>query len=135
MSLTHAEINELMEQAAQDAILVSKEEFDIELDKSVASAEFVDQILFGFIQKFAEQALEDQAIFTLCNIYGAYIGEVFRTHVGGEWEFTSTDEKEVVMLNYKDYSFAFTGICYDRLAVDSTISVKAYLEQAIENCR
>ena len=94
----------------------------------------VDDILLSFVDRYAEEALQDQALFTLCNIYGAYIGEVFRREVGGEWNFERQDDQEIVMVNYLDKSFAFTGICYERLAVDNAVSVKKYLTQAIENC-
>ena len=95
----------------------------------------IDDILSGFVDRYADQALEDQALFTLCNIYGAYVGEVFRQVVGGDWEFRQEDNQEIVMVVFQDKSFAFTGICYERLAIDNTLSVHKYLLQAIKNCQ
>lgn len=135
MPLTHQEITELMVQGAADAILVSREEFNINLDKSIDSVELIDDLLSGFVDRYADQALEDQALFTLCNIYGAYVGEVFREAVGGDWQFKQDDDQEIVMVVFQDKSFAFTGICYERLVVDNTTSVHKYLLQAIKNCQ
>ena len=135
MSLNNQEITELMEQAAADAILISLEEFNINLDKSVDSVALIDDILSGFVDRYADQALEDQGLFTLCNIYGAYVGEVFRQFVGGGWEITQEDNQEIVMVVFQDKSFAFTGICYERLAIDNTLSVHKYLLQAIKSCQ
>jgi hypothetical protein len=47
----------------------------------------------------------------------------------------SLTDQEIVMVVFQDKSFAFTGICYERLAIDNTLSVHKYLLQAIKNCQ
>jgi hypothetical protein len=86
-----------------------------------------------FLDTFNAQALEDKAVFTICNIYGAYIGEVFRTLAGGQWQYNLQDEEApTIMLMYQDKTFAFAGICYERLVNDSNVSVQRYFSQALD---
>ena len=68
------ELETLMTESAQDAVGTSHEIFQIELDYSADSIALVDDLLLAFVAQYHDQALEDEAVFTLCNIYGAYIG-------------------------------------------------------------
>lgn len=132
--MTHEELHELMRDSAQNAILTTKDEFRIELDGSVDSIALVDEVILRWIERYKDQALEDKAVFTLCNIYGAYVGEVFRTTVGGHWNYDESDpEAPHVLLEYGGRSYAFAGICYQRLVNDSQISIDKYFRQAMSN--
>ncbi|QPG04356.1 hypothetical protein IT774_08700 [Salinimonas marina] len=126
------ELNTLMSESAKDATVVAQEEFNIELDYSQQSIALVDDLLLSFIGKYQDKALEDSAVFTLCNIFGAYIGETYKQHAGGTWRYDQTDPKApFVVLDCKDRSYAFAGICYERLVNDSQISVKSYFDKAL----
>ena len=128
------ELDSLMQDSAQNAIESTQMEFDLVLDKTPESLSKVDDVLLAYIERYQDSALEDQAVFTLCNIYGAYIGEVFRATRGGQWRYDVSDEKApYVLLDYAGQSYAFAGICYQRLVNDSSVSVKAYFDQAMEN--
>ncbi|WP_416308015.1 hypothetical protein [Neptunicella sp. SCSIO 80796] len=134
MNMTQEEIQQLMADSAQNAIETSRDEFNIELDGSINSIAMVDDLILGWIDKYKDEALEDQAVFTLCNIYGAYVGEVFRHLVGGHWHYDSSNpDAPYIVLEYAGRSYAFAGICYQRLVNDSQISVKNYFQQAVEN--
>ncbi|XOV77716.1 MAG: hypothetical protein ACFHVJ_12250 [Aestuariibacter sp.] len=134
MLMTHEELHELMKDSAQNAILTTKDEFRIDLDGSADSIAKVDEVILRWIERYKDQALEDKAVFTLCNIYGAYVGEVFRSVVGGNWTYDESDpEAPYVLLEYGGHSYAFAGICFQRLVNDSQISVQKYFEQAIAN--
>ena len=125
-------LNQLMRDSANDAITTSQEEFNVQLDYSVDSVAQVDQIILQFLQNYKEQALEDKAVFTICNIYGAYIGETFRKLAGGQWQYNiENEDAPTIMLIFNDKSFAFAGICYERLVNNSKISVKRYFDEAL----
>ncbi|MFT4732986.1 MAG: hypothetical protein ACI89W_002016 [Gammaproteobacteria bacterium] len=125
-------LNKLMRDSASDAVKTSKEEFGIELDFSSESVSLIDVIISKFLDIYNDQALEDKAVFTICNIYGAYIGEVFRKLAGGQWQYNLQDEEAPsIMLMYQDKTFAFAGICYERLVNDNTVSVERYFTEAI----
>ena len=125
-------LNKLMRDSANDAIKTSEEEFGIELDFSSESVSLIDVIISKFLDIYNDQALEDKAVFTICNIYGAYIGEVFRKLAGGQWQYNLQDEEAPsIMLMYQDKTFAFAGICYERLVNDNTVSVERYFTEAI----
>lgn len=132
--MNQQELETLMSESAQDAVGTSNEIFQVDLDYSADSIALVDDLLLAFVAQYHDQALEDEAVFTLCNIYGAYIGEVMRSLVGGQWRYDTSDDKApFVVLDVGEYSYAFAGICYERLVNDSAISVKAYFDQAVSN--
>lgn len=134
MRMTSVELAELMADSAENAIATTQEEFNITLDGTEQSIDLVDDAILSWLGKYKSQALEEDAVFTICNIYGAYIGEIFRNKVGGEWNYDESDpEAPYVVLNYAGSCYAFAGICYQRLVNDSQISVKDYYEQALAN--
>lgn len=134
--MEQAELSTLMTECANDAITTAKDEFDIELDSSPSSIKLVDDILLLFLDKYQDNALEDNAVFTICNIYGAYIGECYRQVAGGHWRYDESDpEAPFVVLDVGERSYAFAGICYERLVNDSNISVANYFNQALSHQR
>lgn len=130
--MDHLELLQLMSDSAQDAVLITKEQFDIVLDYSSESVALVDVAINSYLDTFKAQALEDKAVFTLCNMYGAYIGESFRKIVGGNWVF---DEKHVnspsVFISIDEKEYAFAGICYEKLVNNSKVSAKEYFDLAL----
>ncbi len=125
-------LNQLMRESADDAIKTSREEFAIELDFTPESIALVDTVILKFLDTYNDQALEDKAVFTICNIYGAYIGETFRKLAGGQWQYNLQDEEAPsIMLMYQEKTFAFAGICYERLVNDSSVSVQRYFNEAL----
>lgn len=134
MQMSTEELTELMVDCAQNAIITTQEEFNLTLDNTEQSLELVDEVILGWLARYRDQALEENAIFTLCNIYGAYVGEIFRHKVGGTWNYDASDpDAPYVVLQYGGNAYAFAGICYQRLVNDSQISVKSYFEQALAN--
>jgi hypothetical protein len=134
MQMTRDELDQLMADSAENAIETTREEFKLLLDGSPESIALVDDVILRWIEKYKDQALEDNAVFTICNIYGAYVGEIFRQLVGGHWHYDdSHTDAPYVVLEYAGKSYAFAGICYQRLVNDSQVSVKNYFEQAVGN--
>lgn len=126
------ELLQLMTDSAKDAVLITKEEFDIELDYSVASVGKIDSVLTAYIDAYKEQALEDKAVFTLCNVYGAYIGEAFRKIAGGNWVLDENNpDAPSTFLKIGDNTYAFAGICYERLVNQSQTTVDEYFTAAL----
>ncbi|MEW9796787.1 hypothetical protein [Alteromonas sp. CYL-A6] len=130
--MTPTELETLMHDSANDAVAVAKEEFGITLDFTPESLALVDDVLLSFLDKYRDKALEDNAVFTLCNVFGAYAGETLKRRVGGEWHYdNSNPEAPYVVLEVDSRSYAFAGICYERLVNDSQVSVKAYFDHAL----
>ena len=76
----------------------------------------------------------DEAVFTICNIFGAYVGEILKAQLDGEWIYDQSNPKApAVFLQVGENTYALAGICYERLVNDSQISVFAYYEQALGN--
>ncbi|MFT4995174.1 MAG: hypothetical protein ACI965_002216 [Paraglaciecola sp.] len=134
MRMTREELTQLMADSAQNAVKTTKEEFNLTLDNTEQSLAMVDNAILSWLSKYKDNALEDNAVFTICNIYGAYVGEIFRKKVGGNWSYDESDpDAPYVVLEYAGNSYAFAGICYQRLVNDSQISIKNYFEQAVAN--
>lgn len=128
------ELNQLMQESATDAVQSAQEMFGITLNYDAASIALVDEVLIRVVQTYNNKALEDSAVFTLCNIYGAYLGEVFKILAGGQWRYDQSEpDAPFVVLDVGDRSYAFAGICYERLVNDTTISVRAYFDLALEH--
>ena len=87
------ELNKLMADCAKDAVVTAADEFDIVLDHSPASVALVDDILLSFVDKYHDLALEDEAVFTICNIFGAYVGEILKAQLDGEWIYDQSNPK------------------------------------------
>jgi hypothetical protein len=136
MQMTSAELTDLMIDSAQNAVTTTEEEFNLTLDGSDQSIDLVDDVILSWLGRYKDQVLEENAVFTICNIYGAYVGEVFRNKVGGNWAYDESDpDAPYVVLNYAGSTYAFAGICYQRLVNDSQISVRSYYDQALANNR
>ena len=128
------ELNKLMSDCAKDAAVTAADEFNIVLDNSPESVALVDDVLLSFVDKYHDLALEDEAVFTICNIFGAYIGEILKAQLDGEWIYDQSNPKAPsVFLKVGDNTYALAGICYERLVNDSQISVFAYYEQGLAN--
>lgn len=126
------DLNTLMRETANDAVNAAKEACDITLDFSASSVAKVDSTIEHFIKTFPSQTLENKAIFTLCNMYGAYVGEIFRQFAGGQWHYdTSAPGAPTIVLISKDKSYAFAGICYDKLVKNPDIQIKEYFDKAL----
>ena len=134
MQMTSAELTDLMIDSAKNAVTTTIEEFNIALDGTDQSIDLVDDVILCWLGRYKDQALEESAVFTICNIYGAYVGEIFRNKVGGNWTYDESDTTApYVVLNYAGNNYPFAGICYQRLVNDSQISVRSYYDQALAN--
>ena len=126
------ELKKLMEDTAQDAVDNAKEQLSIELDYSPDSITHIDTIISHYLDNYQSQVLDQKTIFTVCHMFGAYTGETFKRLSGGHWVYDDSDpEAPTVLLHYQNKSFAFAGICYERLIKDSSVSVKKYFDLAL----
>lgn len=134
--MNQTELSELMTQSAQDAVSISQQDFNIILDFSASSVAKVDDVITEYLVKYKEQALEDKAIFTICNVFGAYVGECFIKICGGVWYFDdSNPDAPSIFLKLGENTYAFAGICYEQLIRRSSISVNEYFQNAISQHR
>ena len=110
MSLTNQEITELMEQASADAILISLEEFNIHLDKSVDSVALIDDILsvegkkdYVKLQLDSKSYLVRKNLKTfLMDLPSSKFARISKS-VAVNLEKISKIEKNIVYLNSEDY--------------------------------
>ena len=128
------ELNELMHAATADAIQYASEEHQIVLDRSIDSLKKLDLLLAELHLREQKQQHAAEVVFTLCNIMGAYIGEIFIANVGGHWQQSNTDSSApFVYVQFHDKEFPFASICYHKISHDNSISLYDYVKQAMAN--
>ncbi|MEM0911117.1 MAG: hypothetical protein AAGJ37_09090 [Pseudomonadota bacterium] len=127
-----SQLNELMEQSAEDAVVTASQQANVTLDYSEGGLNLVDTAISEILRLFPDESQEDKSVFTICNIFGAYLGEVFKKHHGGEWEYNDTDANAPsIYLRVNDNTYAFAGICYEKLVKNPNVSVAKYYQQAL----
>ncbi|MGX5913381.1 hypothetical protein ACR0ST_01415 [Aliidiomarina sp. Khilg15.8] len=133
MTITKPELADLMRTSHQDAKNFAESEFGVELDDSESSLSLVDDMLSRCRAKVSEEKEDDKLVFTLCNIFGAYAGEIFRRKHGGEWIYDeSNPEAPAVFLQVGEQTFTFMGMAYQRLMVEPSVSLALYYDKAAE---
>lgn len=131
---TTQELETLMQQCAADAVQFASEEYQINLDFSLESLALVDTILTRLHETNRLQRFSDEHMFTLCNIYAAYLGQIFISVVGGEWVHQKADENApYVSLNYNNREFPLASLCFHKISKDVHLSVREYISQAMSN--
>ena len=132
--MTTSSISQLMQDAAKDAIAYASEEFQLTLDNSLASLSLIDQMLSELHQRELQQAHSAELLFTLCNMLGAYIGEVFIAQAGGQWQYNQTDEKApFIYVAHNSKEFPFASVCYVKITQDNSVHLASYVQLAMSN--
>ena len=128
------EVTELMKATAQDAVVYAAEDHQVLLDFSLDSLTKVDEILSELFLRQQEQRHADDLLFTLSNVFGAYTGEVFIHHVGGEWYYDeSTPEAPYICVHFNGKEFRFASLVYHQIAKTPSASLRNYVGQAMSN--
>jgi hypothetical protein len=128
------ELNDLLQATSADAKNYAKEEHQVALDDSVTSIIHLDQILAELHERELKQPHSAELIFTLCNMLGAYIGEVFIHNVGGQWQYNQLDAAApFVYVQLNDKEFPFASVCYHKITRDNSISLYGYIKIAMAN--
>jgi hypothetical protein len=128
------ELNELMRAASDDAVAYAREEHQITLDSSLSGLQQLDQLLAELHSREQCQRHSAELVFTLCNILGAYVGEIFIAAVGGQWQHNQLDtEAPFVFVQFQDKEFPFASVCYHKITRDNSISLFDYVKQAMAN--
>lgn len=132
--MQQSELNQLMQGAAADAISYVKEEHKQALDGSLDSLANLDKVLSELHGREKTKHHSAEMLFTLSNILGAYIGELFIAHVGGHWQHSQQDETApFVFVQFQDKEFPFASVCYHKITRDDSISLQGYVKQAMAN--
>jgi len=128
------ELSELMLQSAKDAVSYAQEDHQVTLDLSLESLPLVDILLSSIAHQQQKQRMSDAHMFALCNIFGAYLGQVFLSVVGGQWVHQTGDETApYVSLNYNNKEFPLASLVYHKVTKNPDLSVNDYVRQAISN--
>ena len=128
------EISKLMQESARDAVSYVAGQHKLQLDFSLSSLQEIDAVLTTLHQHQQQQSHSAELIFTLSNILGAYIGEVFISNYGGNWHSNTADNAApYIAVQLSDKEFPFASVCYHKIMQDNSISVADYVKQAAAN--
>lgn len=132
--MQNKELSELMHASAQDAKIYAKEQHQISLNDDFASLAKVDEILSLLHSDQQSKPHSAEMLFTLCNIMGAYVGEIFIRTVGGQWQSNNIDQTAPYMaVGFGDKEFPFASVCYHKITNNNSISLQDYVQQAKQN--
>ena len=92
--MNDAALDAMMREYAQAAVTYARDVAHRELDYSVESLQTVELILEtyhcdlprGLFARLFRRGPSEQEIERMAQIFGAYLGEVIRRHLGGEWQ-------------------------------------------------
>lgn len=130
------EIQKLMQTAAADAVIYTEEAHHQTLDFTIGNLLLVDTILSDLHQRELAQSHTSEEIFTLCNLYGAYIGEIFIANAGGNWAYNDSDKAApFIYVQFNDKEFPFASICYHKIMHDNSVSLFGYVKLALANAQ
>jgi hypothetical protein len=128
------EMSKLMQSAARDAVGYVSEQHKLTLDFTLASLTDIDKVLATLHEHQQQQSHSAELLFTLCNIIGAYIGEVFIANYGGNWHNNTADNAApYISVRLSDKEFPFASVCYHKITQDDTIMISNYVKQAAVN--
>jgi len=125
------ELNQLMKQLQGDAVVFAKNDYDLQLTSDVADISKVDTIISALKERNSA-SFKDKELFTLSNVFGAYVGEVVRNAVGGSWLYDTSDEQAPavrLIIDSSDYPFA--SVIYQHLTGSPDVSIQDYAQNAI----
>lgn len=73
--------------AAEEAVEFAKEQLELGLDYSGESVEIIDSVLAKLSDLIANEPPDEQndLAWSYADIFGSYVGEVYRKHYGGSW--------------------------------------------------
>jgi len=126
------ELNQLMKDAAGDAVNYINENFDRQVTLCQEDLDIIDIVLGKLAIENIATPLSKEALYTSCSILGAFVGEVFKQTAGGEWFMdNSIPDAPFVVLNYAGRSYPFASICYEKLINDQQVSVEKYFQLAL----
>lgn len=131
MTIPIEELNKLMTNTAKDAIdyLKNNHMQSVQIDESALQT--VDLILAKLALQHVQEPIDDKHIFTISAIFGAFVGEIFKTSVGGEWFQDNSEEgAPFIVLNYAGKAFPFASVCYEKLVNSPENSIAKYYELA-----
>lgn len=119
-------VTDMMVAYSQDAVDMAKSNFGEELDFSERSVQIVERCLKqlhetvprGLFGKLFGRGPSPEEIETVAKMFGAYVGEVFKRHHGGEWivdESTSSSGSAIAMEHTSGGRFFPTAKIFMRL--------------------
>jgi len=132
--MNKTELDQLMQQAASDAVDYAQQQFQQKLDFSTDSITQIDELIGQLAQRHRQKPLTDAEVFTLSNLFGAYLGLVFQKTVGGEWVYHDADQQApFTSLHYGNREYAFASVVYHKLTINPEVMLREYLRLAIAN--
>ena len=131
-------INDTMSALAHDAVDFANRNFGVVLDFSDASIERVESLAEELYQSIPQGMLSrlfhlspsEGEIQSICNMLGAYIGEVFRRSKGGEW--AKNKEYSAIGIQYGAAWLFPPAKVHDRLTNGEKDNLWSYYSQLLE---
>ena len=128
------QLNRLMSDSVQDAISYVKRVNNTDIELNFDGLTELDSVLSELAKEHNQHALDNKTLFTVSTMFGAFVGELFKSQLGGEWFMDESDpDAPFIVLNYAGKSFPFASVCFEKVVNNADISVVKYFELAVDN--
>lgn len=99
--IANKEIENIAKEYAKYAVEFAKNQFNIRLDWSDRSIEQVEEILSKMHTSALKDKPSEENIYKFAQLFGSYIGEVYRRNHKAEWGLVTIDSEELPGLETK----------------------------------
>ena len=125
--------NDIMAEAARDAVKYVHREYQFALDYSEESVAEMEKSLTHIHRVLVTEntdPIDPKMVVTISNWYGAYLGEVFRRHHGGDWGIDNRDpEAPAFEVKYNDLGMAFPSRVFHRIMGGKENDINEYYRE------
>jgi len=133
-----AELTTLMQDCANAAIEYAQNEFDLGLTLDYSSIYMVERMMIDLHQQIVlsnDDPINPETVVGLSNMFGAYLGELFKAQMGGQWVIDESDpEAPAIVLAFKDREYPFPGRVFHRILGGEGNSLSAYFNTVFNDC-
>ena len=132
------DINEAMRECAKAATIYSQDEMDHCLTSDISSIYSVEKILGQLHEKIVlsnNDPIDPETVVTLSNLYGGFLGELFRLFLGGEWRILEEDsDAPSIVLSFQGLDYPFPSRVFHRLLGGEHNNVATYFNAVFNDC-
>lgn len=136
--MSQNEYQQAMQDCAMGAIQYAEEHFDIGLGWELSYVHQVEAILAQLHKTIVEDTegpIDPETVVTLSNLFGAWLGELFRSKMGGLWAINDDDPSApVTVLLYGDRQIAFSSRVFYRIMGGAEYNVATYFDMLFNDC-
>ncbi len=125
-------LNQVMDAYGKSAIDLVKTINGTSLDYTAASLKTLEDVVASIVKRLsvdAALASDEALLVTLCHKFGAYLGEVIRRLLGGEWTLPAHGDRSIELRFANGFRCSPSLQIFAKLRGDTTATVETYFQE------